>query len=107
MELSVWLVLALALAAANAPYLSSRLFLVGPRRSPKSGWVVVAELLLLALATLVLGWVLEASQGQRHEQGWEFYVAALCLFLTLGFPGFVWRYLRRGASGPDQQAEGV
>ena len=28
-------------------------------------------------------------------QRWEFYAALGFLFLTLAFPGFVWRYLRR------------
>ena len=50
--------------------------------------------LLLLLASL-LGFVLESRLGQRHAQGWEFYAAALCLFVTFAFPGFVWRYLRR------------
>ena len=46
-------------------------------------------------ATLVLGFALEARIGQRQAQGWEFYAALGCLFLTFAFPGFVWRYLRR------------
>jgi len=45
--------------------------------------------------TLCLGFGLESRLGQRQIQGWEFYAAGACLFLTLGFPGFVWRYLRR------------
>jgi hypothetical protein len=49
----------------------------------------------MALLSVGLGFVLEARAGQRHPQGWEFYAAGLCLFLTLAFPGFVWRYLRR------------
>lgn len=92
---SVWIVLAVALAAANLPYLSSRVLLVGPRRDPKpAGWRLL-ELFLLALLTLAIGVGLEARLGQRYPQGWEFYAAALALFITLGFPGFVWRYLRR------------
>ena len=38
---------------------------------------------------------LESSIGQRSPQGWEFYAAGACLFITLASPGFVWRYLRR------------
>jgi hypothetical protein len=52
-------------------------------------------LLLLGLAVLGLGMALEARIGQRHPQGWEFYAATACLFVTFAFPGFVWRYLRR------------
>lgn len=92
---AIWLVLAVAVAAANLPYFSERLLLVGPRRAPKAvGWRLL-ELALLAVLTFVLGAALEARIGQRQSQGWEFYAAATCLFITLGFPGFVWRYLRR------------
>lgn len=94
-DAAVWLVIATALIAANLPYLTERLLLVGPRRQPKAaGWRLL-ELLLLGAVTLILGRGLEAYLGQNAPQGWEFYAAWLCLFLTLGFPGFVWRYLRR------------
>jgi hypothetical protein len=93
---AVWLVLAAAAVAANLPYFNERLLLVGPRRAPKAaGWRLL-EIALMAVLTFALGSMLEARIGQRHEQGWEFYAAGACLFITLGFPGFVWRYLRRG-----------
>ncbi|HEY1397043.1 DUF2818 family protein [Roseateles sp.] len=92
---SVWMVLVVALVAANLPYVSSRILLVGPRRDPKAGGWRLLELFLLALITLAVGFGLESTQGQRFPQGWEFYAAALAMFVTLGFPGFVWRYLRR------------
>ena len=92
----VWLVLLLMLVAANLPYLNERLLLVGPRLRPKhAGWRLL-ELALLAVLSVGAGMLLEARLGQRQPQGWEFYAAVLCLFITLGFPGFVWRYLRRG-----------
>lgn len=95
-SVAVWLVLAVAVVAANLPYCSERLLLVGPRRAPKpAGWRLL-ELLLMAVLSFGIGSLLEARIGQRHAQGWEFYAAAACLFITLGFPGFVWRYLRRG-----------
>lgn len=93
---TVWLVLLIAVIAANMPYLSKRMLLVGPRMHPKPfGWRAL-ELALMAALSLGIGMLLESYLGQRHPQGWEFYAAALCLFLTLGFPGFVWCYLRRG-----------
>jgi hypothetical protein len=94
--IEVWLVLIVALVAANLPFVNERWFIVGPRRTPHKGlaWRLL-ELLLLFAATLGLGFVLEARIGQRHEQGWEFYAAALAMFVTFAFPGFVWRYLRR------------
>jgi len=96
---AVWLVLLVAVLAANAPYFSDRLLLLGPRRAPKPFAWRALELVLLACLTLGLGWVLESRLGQRQPQGWEFYAAGLCLFITLGFPGFVWCYLRRGRHG--------
>ncbi|MEH0165519.1 DUF2818 family protein [Paucibacter sp. JuS9] len=92
---AIWLVLLVALISANAPYFSSRLLLVGPRLAHKNvGWRLL-ELALLGLLTLGIGFALEASQGQRQPQGWEFYAAAACVYLVFGFPGFVWCYLRR------------
>lgn len=92
---SVWLVLLAAAVAANLPFVNERLFLFGPPRTPKGlGWRAL-ELALLFALVLGLGFALETRQGQRHAQNWEFYAVSLCLFLTLAFPGFVWRYLRR------------
>lgn len=95
-SVAVWLVLAVAVVAANLPYFNERLLLVGPRRAPKAVWWRLLELALMAVLTFALGSALEARIGQRHDQDWQFYIAAVCLFVTLGFPGFVWRYLRRG-----------
>ena len=92
---AVFTVLVAAVIAANWPYFSERVLLVGPRRAPKNAWWRILELLLLSVATLWLGFGLESYLGQRQLQGWAFYAAAGCLFITLGFPGFVWRYLRR------------
>ena len=92
---AVWLVILLAAVAANLPFVNERLFVVGPRREPKHlGWRAV-ELVALWLLTLGVGMALEARIGQRQEQGWEFYAAFGGMFVTLAFPGFVWRYLRR------------
>ena len=93
---AVWLVLFVALLGANLPFVNERLFVVGPSRAPKSiGWRLV-ELVVMWGLTLALGFALEARVGQIQPQGWEFYAALGFLFLTFAFPGFVWRYLRRG-----------
>lgn len=92
---AVWLTLLAAVVSANLPFVNERLLLVGPRRAPKAlGWRLL-ELLLLCGVVLLLGMGLERHIGQNHPQGWEFYAVMVCLFLTLAFPGFVWRYLRR------------
>ena len=92
---AVWLVLGVALVVANLPFVNERLLVVGPRRDPKGLAWRLLELLLLGVATLGLGFALEARIGQRQPQGWEFFAALGCMFLTFAFPGFVWRYLRR------------
>lgn len=95
---SVWLVLIAAFIAANLPFLNERLLGVWPRRAPKTLWMRVAELVVLYFLVGVLGLVLEQYAGQIAPQGWEFYATTGALFLTLAFPGFVYRYLyhRRG-----------
>jgi hypothetical protein len=93
---AVWLVLLIAVVAANLPFVNERLFVVGPARSPKAlGWRLL-ELVVLWAITLAIGFALEARAGQIQPQGWEFYAALGFTFLTFAFPGFVWRYLRRG-----------
>lgn len=90
---SVWLVLLVLLLAANLPFLNERWFAVIPRRAPKTLWMRVGELLLCYLLAIALGLALEQSAGQIASQGWEFYAVTGALFLTLAFPGFVYRYL--------------
>lgn len=92
---AVWLVILVAVTAANLPFFTERILLVGPRREKKSlGWRLL-ELVLLWGLTLAIGFGLEARIGQHQPQRWEFYAAFAGLFFTLAFPGFVWRYLRR------------
>ena len=92
---AVWLVILVAVVAANLPFVNERLFIVGPRRAPKHlGWRLL-ELVVLWALTLGIGLALEARIGQNQPQGWEFYAAFGGMFLTLAFPGFVWRYLRK------------
>ncbi|MBN8487214.1 MAG: DUF2818 family protein [Burkholderiales bacterium] len=100
---ATWLVVLVALLAANLPFVNERLFAVGPRRAPKAfGWRLL-ELTVGGGLTLLLGIALENSLGQRAPQGWEFYAAWTCLMLTLASPGFVWRYLRRSAPVPAHE----
>ena len=96
-----WLLLALGFVAANLPFLTERLLVLGPRRAPKPlGWRLL-ELVLLTGAVIGVGLLIEARIGQRQVQGWEFYAAVFCLMLTFAFPGFVWRVLRRQPAATD------
>ncbi len=92
---SVWLVIVLALAAANLPFVSQRLFGLLALRAPKSLAVRLGELVVLYFVVGGIGLLLEQRAGQVAPQGWEFYAVTGALFATLAFPGFVWRYLVR------------
>lgn len=93
---SVWLVLLLALAAANLPFLNERLLSVAPVFAGAKPLAARAlELALLYLAVGGVGRLFELRVGQVAPQGWEFYAITAALFLVLAFPGFTWRYLMK------------
>ncbi|MDR1423828.1 MAG: DUF2818 family protein [Azoarcus sp.] len=96
-NLGVWVVLGLAFIAANLPFLFERVLFVLPSPGGKAfGWRVL-ELVLLWLIVGIFAAVLEqGAYGVVYRQGWEFYVATLCLFVVFAFPGFIHRYLWRG-----------
>jgi hypothetical protein len=90
---SVWLVLLAAVLAANLPFLNQRWLGVIRRSSPKTLGVHLLELVICYGLVGALGLALEKADGQIYPQGWEFYATTGALFLTLAFPGFVYRYL--------------
>lgn len=90
---SVWLVVALALLAANLPFLSNRLLAVIPLKGGKMLAVRLAEMVLWYFVVGGIGLFLEQRAGQIAPQGWEFYAITGTLFITFAFPGFVYRYL--------------
>lgn len=96
--LSIWLVLLAATVGANLPFINQRWLGVIPRAAAKSLGIHLLELVFFYLLVGALGLSLERSAGQIAPQGWEFYATTAALFLTLAFPGFVYRYLfkRRG-----------
>ena len=92
----VWLVLALAVLGSNVPFFSERFLGIFKFRARiKTPLVRGAELLSLYFAVGAFGLLLEKNAGQISPQGWEFYAVTFALFITLSFPGFVWRYLLR------------
>ena len=96
---SIWLVLLLAVVAANLPFFSERLFALVAMRERKGLAVRLGELVVLYFAVGGIGLLLEQRLGQISPQGWEFYAVTGALFLTFAFPGFVWRYLYRHGRG--------
>ena len=64
---SVAVVLVVTLLLANLPFFSDRIFVFGPKRSPKSvGWRLI-ELLVFTAVTAVIGRTLESHLGQDRK----------------------------------------
>lgn len=90
---SVALLVLVALAAANLPWLSSKvfIFLPAPRQGKRNRirWLEWAVYYFL-VGLLAMGLEYKATGG-THTQDWEFYVTTLCLFLVFALPGFLFR----------------
>ncbi len=96
---AIWLVILAALVAANLPFFNERWLLAGPRpQAAKPLWGRLLELVLLYFIVGGMALALERRAGQIYPQGWEFYAVTGALFLTLAFPGFVYRYLGKHRS---------
>jgi hypothetical protein len=103
-SLASWLVVAIALAAANLPFLTERVFGLVPLKAKPAGDgtartksfpLRLLELIVLYFLVGFLARALESRIGGVFAQNWEFYAVTGCLFLVLAFPGFVLRYLRK------------
>jgi hypothetical protein len=90
---AVWFVVLAAVTGANLPFINQRLLAVVPLKTPKGLPVRLVELVLCYLLVGGMALLLEQRAGQIAPQGWEFYAITATLFLTLAFPGFVYRYL--------------
>lgn len=91
-----WLVIAAALVAANLPFFNDKVFALVATRWPRKPLIVrLAEMTVLYFVVGVIGFALEAQIGNRFQQTWEFYAISACIFIVLGFPGFIVRYLRK------------
>ena len=100
---AIWLVIVLAFVAANLPFVSNRFFLVFPlKKTPKSIWLRLAELLILVFVVGFIGRALEARIGQNYPQHWEFYAVSVAMFLVLAFPGYVLRYMVKRHPAPSR-----
>lgn len=93
-NLAVWLLLGIAVIAANLPWLSERfLFFIVPANGRKQFWMRLVEWLVLAVLIGLMAIGLERkATGGIHEQGWEFYAVGLFLFMVFAIPGFIWRH---------------
>ncbi len=83
--------LALAVLAANLPWLSDRFLIM--IRLDKSAWWRWLEWLVCYVLIGLLAMALENKvTGGLHPQQWEFCVATLCLFAVFALPGFIYHY---------------
>jgi len=90
---TIWILLLLALLAANLPWFSERLLYVIPlaKETKAIGWCLL-ELIVLYFVMGAIGIYAErATMGQVAAQNWEFYAMTACLFIVFAFPGFVYR----------------
>lgn len=90
---AIWLLLVLAFAAANLPFLNERVFGLYALKGAKPFLVRVLELIVLYLLIGVVGMTLERMIGNAFTQKWEFFATTFTLFLVMAFPGFVVRCL--------------
>jgi Protein of unknown function (DUF2818) len=97
---SIWLVIFVAVVAANMPFVAQRFFIFFPLKTPKTLGVRLLELVIFYFLTGGLGLLLENRAGQIAPQGWEFYAITGALFITLAFPGFIYRYLLKHGDAP-------
>lgn len=95
MTAPMYTLLLLTLILANLPFLTQRLFGLTALKHKHFGHHLL-ELAAGFLLTGIMAYVLEQRAGTVHQQGWEFYAVAVCLYLVFAFPAFVWRYFWHG-----------
>lgn len=82
--------------SANFPFFTESLLGVWRlKKTDKSFFIRLLELIFLYFVVLGIARLLESNAGNAFNQGWQFYAVTVCLFLVLAFPGFIFRYLRR------------
>ena len=95
-SLASWLVILVAITAANLPFFNEKVFALVPTKWPRKPLVIrLMEMGALYVAVGAIGLAIEGQIGSRFPQTQEFYWIAGGLFIVLGFPGFIVRYLRK------------
>jgi len=62
------------------------------------------EVLVCYALVGTLGMSLELNLGNAFARTWEFYAITLSLFLVLGYPGFVFRYMLKRRKGAGRKS---
>ena len=92
-SVSAWLVVFLSVVGATLPFVSQRVLGVVTLQTPKTLGIRLLELIACYFLVGAIALLLEKNIGQIAPQGWEFYAITGTMFVTLAFPGFVYRYL--------------
>ena len=90
---SPFLIVLLAILLANASFLTNKLFFVFRLMQPKKITSHLFELLIFYILLGCIAYFLEGNSANISSKTWEFYAITVLMFLTLSFPGFVYRYL--------------
>jgi len=88
----VWFLVFAAFLLANLPWFTDKLFAFKSLSKAKAFSTRIFEwfVLYFIIGSIALG--LETKlNGDRHEQGWEFYVVTLCLFMVFALPGIIFQ----------------
>ena len=94
---SPWILLFVALLAANLPFFIERIFFVLAPRSGRKAFIWrLLELVVLYFLVGGVAYLLERNLGEVARQHWEFYAVTASLFLVFAFPGFIYKYLWHG-----------
>lgn len=91
---SSWLIIIIAIVAANLPWMSERILLVMEPRSGRKhpAWRWLEWLLLFFVVGGVAMGLEQKLNGEVYHQDWEFYVVVFFLFLVFALPGFIYRH---------------
>ncbi len=94
-----WILILVALVAANAAYVSPKFLFFKTLDNKHVGWCFLEMIFWFSLVGL-LGYSLESMIGNVFPKRWEFFTVALCLFFVAAFPGFTWRFLMKHRNDP-------
>lgn len=89
-----YLIIVLAIIAANITWFSDRILFVFPvaNKKPLMFRLLEITIMYLAIGALAMGFEYKLA-GELHEQSWEFYVITFCLFIVFSLPGFLYEFL--------------
>jgi hypothetical protein len=99
LSIESWILILVALMAANAAYTSPKFLFFKTLEDKHVGWCLLEMGIWYALIGLI-GYSLESMIGNVFPKRWEFFAVSLCLFLVAAFPGFTWRFLMKHRHDP-------